>query len=95
VLVLLLGSAVIAAQAFLYAMAPALYPTAIRASGVGAAVAFGRIGSIVGPKLAGALKGMGHSSSQMLIDLLPIVIIGSLCALWLAWLAPKRGDARE
>jgi MFS transporter, AAHS family, 3-hydroxyphenylpropionic acid transporter len=95
VLVLLLGSAVIAAQAFLYATAPALYPTAIRASGVGAAVAVGRIGSIVGPKLAGVLKGMGHSSSQMLIDLLPIVIIGSLCALWLAWLAPKREDARE
>jgi AAHS family 3-hydroxyphenylpropionic acid transporter len=89
-LVLLLGCAVIAAQAFLYAMAPAPYPTAIRGIGVGAAVAVGRIGSIVGPKLGGVLKGMGHNSSRLLMDLLPIVIVGSLAALWLAWYVPKR-----
>jgi AAHS family 3-hydroxyphenylpropionic acid transporter len=89
-LVLALGCAVLAAQAFLYATAPSLYPTAIRGIGVGAAVAVGRIGSIVGPLLAGALKGMGHSSSRLLMDLLPIAIAGSLSALWLAWLAAKR-----
>jgi MFS transporter, AAHS family, 3-hydroxyphenylpropionic acid transporter len=42
--------AVIAARAFLYAMAPVAYPIAIRGVGVGAAVAMGRIGSIVGSK---------------------------------------------
>jgi AAHS family 3-hydroxyphenylpropionic acid transporter len=89
-LVLALGCAVLAAQAFLYATAPSLYPTAIRGIGVGAAVAVGRIGSIVGPLLAGALKGMGHSSSRLLMDLLPIAIAGSFSALWLAWLAAKR-----
>ena len=89
-LVLALGCAVLAAQAFLYATAPSLYPTAIRGIGVGAAVAVGRIGSIVGPLLAGALKGMGHSASRLLMDLLPIAIAGSLSALWLAWLAAKR-----
>jgi AAHS family 3-hydroxyphenylpropionic acid transporter len=83
--VFLLGCAVIAAQAFLYAMAPLLYPTAIRGMGVGAAVAVGRIGSIIGPKLGGMLKAAGHGPSQLLMDLLPIVIVGSLCALWLAW----------
>ncbi len=91
-LVLALGCAVLAAQAFLYATAPSLYPTAIRGIGVGAAVAVGRIGSIVGPLLAGALKGMGHSSSRLLMDLLPIAVAGSLSALWLAWMARKPLD---
>jgi MFS transporter, AAHS family, 3-hydroxyphenylpropionic acid transporter len=83
--VFLLGCAVVAAQAFLYAMAPAAYPTSIRGVGVGAAVAMGRIGSIVGPKLGGMLKAAGHSPSQLLMDLLPIVVAGSICALLLAW----------
>ncbi len=83
--VFLLGCAVIAAQAFLYAMAPAAYPTSIRGVGVGAAVAMGRIGSIAGPKLGGMLKAAGHSPSQLLMDLLPIVVAGSICALLLAW----------
>lgn len=91
-IVFLLGCAVIAAQAFLYAQAPAGYPTLIRGIGVGAAVAIGRVGSIVGPKLGGALKSAGHSSAQLLLDILPIVILGSLCALWLAWYPPRRGS---
>jgi MFS transporter, AAHS family, 3-hydroxyphenylpropionic acid transporter len=84
-IVFFLGCAVLAAQAFLYAMAPIYYPTRIRGMGVGAAVAFGRIGAIVGPKLGGMLKAAAHAPSQLLMDLLPVVIVGSLCALWLAW----------
>jgi AAHS family 3-hydroxyphenylpropionic acid transporter len=91
--VFLLGCAVLAAQAFLYAMAPVVYPTRIRGTGVGAAVAFGRIGSVVGPKLGGTLKAAGHGPSQLLMDLLPVVIIGSVCSLYLAWeLARRRAD---
>jgi MFS transporter, AAHS family, 3-hydroxyphenylpropionic acid transporter len=84
-IVFALGCAVIAAQAFLYAVAPACYPTSIRGLGVGAAVAVGRIGSIAGPKLAGLLKAAGHSYSQLLTDLLPIVVLGSMTAIALAW----------
>src|SRR5437868_962998 len=47
--VVLLGCALVAAQAFFYTVAPALYPTAVRGMGVGAAVAIGRLGSIIGP----------------------------------------------
>jgi AAHS family 3-hydroxyphenylpropionic acid transporter len=93
-IVFLLGCAVVAAQAFLYVEAPTGYPTIIRGVGVGAAVAIGRMGSIVGPKLGGMLRAAGHSSSQLLIDILPIVILGSVCALWLAWY-PKRGPKLE
>jgi MFS transporter, AAHS family, 3-hydroxyphenylpropionic acid transporter len=83
--VFLLGCAVLAAQAFLYTAAPINYPTRIRGIGVGAAVAFGRIGSILGPKLGGMLKAAAQTPSQLLMDLLPVVIAGSLFALWLAW----------
>ena len=91
-----LGCAVLAAQAFLYAAAPVVYPARIRGLGVGAVVAIGRIGSIVGPKLGGTLKAAGHGPSQLLMDLLPIVIIGCLSALWLAWeLERRRGAATD
>lgn len=83
--VFFLGCAVLAAQAFLYTTAPIYYPTRIRGMGVGAAVAFGRIGAIAGPKLGGTLKAAAHAPSQLLMDLLPLVIAGSFCALWLAW----------
>jgi AAHS family 3-hydroxyphenylpropionic acid transporter len=85
VTVFLLGCSVIAAQAFLYVTAPVVYPTTIRGIGVGAAVAVGRVGSIVGPKLGGILKSAGHAPSQLLIDLVPMVLVGSICAMWLAW----------
>jgi MFS transporter, AAHS family, 3-hydroxyphenylpropionic acid transporter len=89
ILVFGLGCAVIAAQAFLYATAPGIYPTSIRGVGVGLAVAMGRIGSIVGPKLGGHLKAAGHGPSQLLMDILPLVIVGSVCALLLAWRSPR------
>ena len=84
-IVFALGCAVLAGQSFLYAIAPACYPTAIRGMGVGAAVAIGRIGSIAGPKLAGVLKAAGHGYSQLLTDLLPIAVIASVTAVALAW----------
>jgi AAHS family 3-hydroxyphenylpropionic acid transporter len=84
-LVLVVGIFVVAAQAFLYGVAPAAYPTRIRGTGVGVAVAFGRIGSIIGPKLGGTLKAAGHGPSQLLMDLLPLIVAGSVCSLWLAW----------
>jgi MFS transporter, AAHS family, 3-hydroxyphenylpropionic acid transporter len=83
-----LGAAVVAAQAILYAFAPSVYPTRARGTGVGFAVAVGRIGSIVGPLLGGVLVGSGRSSSQVLAGMMPIVIVGSLCAIVLAWRQP-------
>jgi AAHS family 3-hydroxyphenylpropionic acid transporter len=88
-IVFLLGCAVLAGQGFLYATAPRLYPTLIRGVGVGAAVALGRVGSIVGPKLGGMLKAAGHNSSQLLLDILPLVVLGSVSALVFAWQASR------
>jgi AAHS family 3-hydroxyphenylpropionic acid transporter len=83
-----LGVAVVGAQAILYAFAPSCYPTRIRGTGVGFAVAMGRIGSIAGPLLGGLLVGSGRSPAQVLAGLLPITVLGSLCAIVLAWRQP-------
>jgi AAHS family 3-hydroxyphenylpropionic acid transporter len=84
-IVFVLGCAVLAAQAYLYATAPLSYPTVIRGVGVGTAVAAGRTGSIVGPILGGMLMAAGHGYAQLLMDLVPIAVIASACALLLAW----------
>ena len=80
VTVFLLGCSVIAAQAFLYVTAPVVYPTAIRGIGVGAAVAVGRVGSIVGPKSGGILKSAGHAPSQLLMDLVLMALVWEVSA---------------
>ena len=49
------GFFVIGAQAGANALAAEFYPTAIRSTGVGWALGIGRIGSIIGPALGGAL----------------------------------------
>jgi MFS transporter, AAHS family, 3-hydroxyphenylpropionic acid transporter len=88
VVVFALGGAMIAAQGFLYAVAPGCYPATIRGVGMGALVAVGRLGSIVGPKLGGVLKGAGHSSAQLMMDILPLVVLGSVLALAFAgWIS--------
>ena len=84
-----MGGSVLAAQSFLYATAPRCYPTLIRGVALGAAVAVGRAGSIVGPKLGGALKAAGHSSGQLFTDILPLVVLASVTGLWFAWVASR------
>ena len=88
-IVLLLGCAVLSAQAYLYASAPGLYPVSIRGMGTGAAVAAGRVGSIVGPQLGGLLKAAGHDTPQLLMDILPLVIAGSVASLLFAWITRR------
>jgi AAHS family 3-hydroxyphenylpropionic acid transporter len=90
-----LGGAIIATQGYLYATAALVYPMAIRGVGLGATVAVGRIGSIVGPKLGGTLKSAGHSSAQLLGDILPLVILGSAAALVVSWLVSRRTGIEE
>jgi len=72
------GAAIIAVQAILYGLAPTFYPAALRGTGVGAAVAAGRLGSVAGPLLAGVLVAGGRSPVQVLMALLPIALIGGM-----------------
>jgi AAHS family 3-hydroxyphenylpropionic acid transporter len=79
--VLFAGMGVVGAQSMLYALSAASYPTAVRGTGVGAAVAVGRIGSIVGPVAAGQLLAMGKSSALVIGASVPVTIIAAVAAL--------------
>jgi AAHS family 3-hydroxyphenylpropionic acid transporter len=71
-------------QALLYGIAPGCYETAIRGTGVGAAVCVGRIGSVVGPLFAASLVGAGRSAPQVLMALVPLALVGGLTAVLLS-----------
>lgn len=72
------GGAILCVQAILYGVAPQCYPLAIRGTGVGVAVAVGRLGSIAGPLLAGALVGAGATPSDVMFVLVPITLVAGL-----------------
>ncbi|MBY4694633.1 3-(3-hydroxy-phenyl)propionate transporter MhpT [Burkholderia latens] len=78
---LLAGLFLVGAQSVLYALAGATYPTQFRGTGVGAAVAVGRVGSMVGPLIAGQLFALGQSGSVLVISSIPIIVIAALGAL--------------
>jgi MFS transporter, AAHS family, 3-hydroxyphenylpropionic acid transporter len=78
------GVAMSATQALLYALAPSNYPTEVRGTGVGAAVAVGRLGSAAGPLLAAALLASGKAPQDILLLLVPIILVAGLGALLLA-----------
>lgn len=67
VLAFFLGFMVIGAQAGLNVLAAQFYPTSIRSTGVGWALGMGRIGSIVGPNLAGMLRSKDWLPGQVLL----------------------------
>jgi len=62
------GGLINAVQTTMYALAAHVYPTGIRATGVGTAVAFGRVGGVVSPYAgAWALEAGGPSQLFSLI----------------------------
>ncbi|HEV8362421.1 MAG TPA: 3-(3-hydroxy-phenyl)propionate transporter MhpT [Gemmatimonadaceae bacterium] len=79
------GIFVIGTQLALYGIAPNYYATAVRGTGVGAAVAAGRVGSIVGPLVAGSLLGAGGNAASVLTALLPVVAVAAIAALLLLY----------
>ncbi len=79
----LVGGGLLCAQSLLYGLAPQCYPKTVRGTGVGIAVAVGRLGSIVGPLFAGALLARGLGPSQVLYAILPIAAICGLATVGL------------
>jgi len=86
------GAMVTLSQATLYAFAPLCYPSSIRNTGVGAAVAAGRLGTIAGPLLAGSLLGAGRTAADVLIVLIPITLVsGTMTLLVVAMFSRSKG----
>lgn len=77
---LLAGACAVGGQLILYALAPRLYPAAVRATGVGVAVAVGRLGSMSGPLAAGQLLAAGAGVSGLLFAVAPLVAVAACAA---------------
>ncbi|MFI4936638.1 MAG: 3-(3-hydroxy-phenyl)propionate transporter MhpT, partial [Caulobacterales bacterium] len=75
------GFFISSAPLILYAMAPNYYPVIIRGAGVGATVAVGRVGAIVGPLLAAALLTAGAGAERVLLAVLPLVALAAAATL--------------
>ncbi len=65
----------------LYSVAARLYPTQIRATGIGWAIGLGRVGAIIGPSIAGVLIGLGWDRSDYFMVLSIPFFIGAM-AIW-------------
>jgi len=89
--VCVLGTCLLGAQFILYALAPTYYPTISRGTGTGASVAASRMGSAMGPLLAGQLLGAGATATQVLQSLLPITGVAAIAAVVLM-LLPRPTD---
>jgi AAHS family 3-hydroxyphenylpropionic acid transporter len=81
---LLAGLFLVGTQSVLYALAGAAYPTQVRGTGVGAAVAVGRVGSMVGPLIAGQLLALGQSASMLVLSSIPLILAAAIGALIVA-----------
>ncbi|GFE82272.1 3-(3-hydroxy-phenyl)propionate transporter MhpT [Steroidobacter agaridevorans] len=69
------GFFLLGANYALYGVAATYYPLAVRGTGSGASVAVGRIGSIIGPLLAGLLLGGGMSASGVVQYMVPVAAV--------------------
>jgi AAHS family 3-hydroxyphenylpropionic acid transporter len=83
IVVALTGAFMLGAQYILYGLTPTYYRTATRGTGAGAAVAASRLGSTVGPSLAGYLLGAGKTTTEVLLSLLPVAAVSAVAAMLL------------
>jgi AAHS family 4-hydroxybenzoate transporter-like MFS transporter len=72
------------------ATAGLIYPTAIRAKGVGIALSIGRFGSIAGPTVGAMLLGMDLTMQNLFLLACTPILVGLVAALVLSRLCYKR-----
>jgi MFS transporter, AAHS family, 4-hydroxybenzoate transporter len=86
------GFCVVGGQIAANALAAAYYPTSVRATGVGWALGIGRIGSIVGPLVGGALLTMKWSTASVFMAAAVAALCAALAAFLLSRLAGMGGN---
>lgn len=86
------GFCIVGGQIAANALAAAFYPTAVRATGVGWALGIGRVGSIVGPLVGGALLSMKWSAAEVFMTAGCAALCAALAAFSLSRLAGMAGN---
>ena len=87
----LLGFFLVGANYALYGAAAAYYPRAVRGRGSGAAIAWGRLGSIAGPLVGGYLLAGGASAGSVVYSMVPFAALAGISVLLLS-LAAKPAE---
>jgi AAHS family 4-hydroxybenzoate transporter-like MFS transporter len=80
----LMGAGVLGTQTAMFGLAAGIYPTAMRATGIGSALGVGRFGAIAGPLIGGAMVKSGLPVEQiyLLAVLPPLVSTIAIVTLW-------------
>lgn len=95
----LLGLFVNGCLAGLYSLTPNVYPTEVRATGVGTVIGVGRIGAILSPAVAGFLLQGGWTPQSLYIAFAVVFLAGAALLLLLrapdAVRAPERGPVKQ
>jgi AAHS family 4-hydroxybenzoate transporter-like MFS transporter len=90
VVIVIGGACAVGAQCGANALTTSLYPTSIRATGIGWALGIGRIGSIVGPVVGGILISMNWDNKQLFIMAGLPGLLATLAIIALAALVRRR-----
>lgn len=88
------GTCLLGAQYILYGLTPAYYGVTTRGTGSGAAVAASRLGSAIGPYLAGIVLGSGAGETRVLEALLPVTAMAAAAAVGLLFVRRPAQDVR-
>ena len=83
------GFCIVGGQTAANALAATFYPTAVRATGVGWALGIGRVGSIVGPLVGGALLALHWASKDLFAAAAVPAVAAAAAALGLALMARR------
>ena len=88
--VLLAGVSILGGQPGINALAASIYPTHLRATGVGWCLGIGRAGSIAGPLLAAQLIARHLSNENLFLFAAIPTALSALVMQWMAQISPRR-----
>lgn len=80
-------------QGVLYALAPLFYRTEVRATGVGTAVAVGRLGAMSGPLVAGKMLALGTGTVGVMAASAPGLVVAGIAVFYLFVRSRKNSPA--
>jgi AAHS family 3-hydroxyphenylpropionic acid transporter len=95
IILLLSGAAgflLIGAQFALYGAAASYYPTVMRGRGSGAAIAWGRLGSVAGPLAGGYLLAGGATAGGVVLALAPAAVVAGVAVFALSFAGTPAAD---
>jgi MFS transporter, AAHS family, 4-hydroxybenzoate transporter len=93
VVVFVAGFGVVGGQSVVNALAATLYPTDLRSTGIGAGLGIGRIGSIVGPQVAGVLIGLHWTTDQLFLAAAVPALVAALGMVGMRWVLKPHAPA--